>query len=122
VVGVLRLNDEPLLVEVFGFVEERYRDPISLKDVARAVNLSPGRLTTVVKRRTGRTVQEWIAERRMAQARRLLDETDLSVEEVGHRVGHNNPTYFVRSFRRPRHDATRLATCRPAVRPIIRLI
>src|SRR5215216_8162921 len=79
VVGDLRLNDEPLLADVFGFIEEHYREPISLKDVARAVSLSRGHLTTVVRRKTGRTVQEWIAERRMAEARRLLVETDLAV-------------------------------------------
>jgi AraC family transcriptional regulator, transcriptional activator of pobA len=103
----LRLNDEPLLAEVFGFVEERYGEPVSLKDVARAVSLSPGYLTTVVRRKTGRTVVEWIAERRMAQARRLLVETDLAVEEVGHRVGYRDPGYFVRTFRRS-HGTTPL--------------
>jgi AraC family transcriptional regulator, transcriptional activator of pobA len=107
-VGDLRLNDEPLLAEVFGFVEERYRERVSLKDVARAVSLSPGHLTTVVRRKTGRTVVEWIAERRLAQAWRLLVETDLAVEEVGHRVGYGDPTYFVRSFRRA-HGTTPLA-------------
>ena len=107
VVGDLRLNDEPLLAEVFGFVEDRYSERVSLKDVARAVSLSPGHLTTVVRRKTGRTVVEWIAERRMTQARRLLVETDLAVEEVGHRVGYNDPTYFVRPFRRA-HGTTPL--------------
>src|ERR671921_2233112 len=100
VVGDLRLNDEPLLAEVFGFIEKRYREPISLKDVARAVNLSRGHLTTVVRRKTGRTVGEWITERRMAEARRLLVETDLAVEEVGRRVGYVDAGYFVKSFRR----------------------
>jgi AraC family transcriptional regulator, transcriptional activator of pobA len=108
VVGDLRLNDEPLLTEVFGFIEERYREPISLKDVARAVNLSRGHLTTVVGRKTGRTVQEWIAERRMAEARRLLVETNLAVEEVGRRVGYGDAGYFVRSFRRA-HGVTPLS-------------
>ena len=107
VAGELRLNDEPLLAEVFGFIEDRYGERVSLKDVARAVSLSPGHLTTVVRRKTGRTVLEWISERRLAQARRLLVETDLAVEEVGHRVGYNDPTYFVRSFRRA-HGATPL--------------
>jgi AraC family transcriptional activator of pobA len=107
VVGDLRLNDEPLLAEVFGFIEKRYREPISLKDVARAVGLSPGHLTTVVGRKTGRTVLEWIAERRMAEARRLLVETDLPVEEVGQRVGYADAHYFVRVFRRG-HGATPL--------------
>ncbi len=107
VVGDLKLKDEPLLAEVFGFIEERYRERISLKDVARAVGLTPGHLTTVVGRKTGRTVVEWIAERRMAEARRLLVETDLPVEEVGRRVGYGDPGYFVRHFRRA-HGATPL--------------
>jgi AraC family transcriptional regulator, transcriptional activator of pobA len=107
VVEDLRLKDETLLAEVFGFIEERYHEPISLRDVARAVSLSRGHLTTVVRRKTGRTVQEWIVERRMAQARRLLIETDLPVEEVGRRVGYGDPTYFVRSFKRA-HGTTPL--------------
>jgi AraC family transcriptional activator of pobA len=107
VVGDLRINDEPLLAEVFGFVEDHYRERISLKDVARTVSLSPGHLTTVVRRKTGRTVLQWISERRLAQARRLLVGTDLAVEEVGHEVGYSDPTYFVRSFRRA-HGTTPL--------------
>jgi AraC-like DNA-binding protein len=105
VAGDLRLQDEPLLAEVFGVIEEHYGEPLSLKDVARAVSITPGHLTTVVRRKTGRTVQEWILERRMAQARRLLVETDLAVEEVGRRVGYGDPGYFVRHFRRA-HGAT----------------
>jgi AraC-like DNA-binding protein len=107
VVGDLRLNDEPVLAEVFGCIEERYRDPVSLKYVARAVSLTPGYLTTVVRRKTGRTVQEWIAERRLEEARHLLAETDLAVAEVGHRVGYKDPGYFVRIFRRA-HGTTPL--------------
>lgn len=107
VAGDLRLKDEPLLAEVFRFIEERYAEQISLKDVAGAVGLSSGHLTTVVRRKTGRTVLEWIAERRMAGARRLLVETDLTAEEVGRRVGYGDAGYFARVFRRA-HGATPL--------------
>lgn len=108
VVGDLRLNDEPLLAQVFGLVEDGYRGRLSLKDVARAVSLSPGHLTPAVRRPTGRTVVEWIAERRMAEARRLLVGTDLSVDEVGRSVGYNDAGYFVKLFRRA-HGTTPLA-------------
>lgn len=37
---------------------------------------------------------------RIMQAQRLLLETDLSVTEVGGRVGFNDPAYFVRIFHR----------------------
>lgn len=100
VVGDLRLNDEPLLAEVFAVIERRYAEPLSLRDVALAVNLSPGHVTTTVRRRTARTVQDWITERRMAQARRLLVETDLTIAAVGRRAGYPDPGYFARSFRR----------------------
>lgn len=107
IVGDLRLRHEPLLADVFGFIEARYHERISLRDVASALNLSPAHLTTAVRRKTGRSVQEWIVERRMAQSRRLLVETDLTVEEIGRKVGYADPTYFVRSFRRA-HGTTPL--------------
>lgn len=96
----LRRSDEPLLAEVFAVIERGYPDRLSLRDVARAVNLTPGHLTTAVRRRTGRTVQDWILQRRMTQARRLLAENELSVGEVGRRVGLPDPGYFARTFRR----------------------
>lgn len=107
VVNDFKLKGEPLLAEVFSAIEEHYHEPISLKDVARDVNLTPGHLTTVVRRKTGRTVQQWITERRMAEARRLLVETDDAVEEIAAMVGYNSPGYFVRSFKRA-HDTTPL--------------
>ena len=100
VVDDLRGNAEPLLAEVFAVIEERYPQVLSLRDVARAVSITPGHLTSTVRRRTGRTVQEWITERRMVQARRLLAATALPVGEVGRLVGYPDPGYFARVFAR----------------------
>ncbi|HEX6461574.1 MAG TPA: AraC family transcriptional regulator [Thermoleophilaceae bacterium] len=107
VVDDLKVRDEPLLAEVFSLIEKRYADGISLKDVAAAVALTPGHLTTVVRHKTGRTVQDWILERRLAEARRLLVETDVTVGEVGRRAGFADPVYFSRCFRRA-HGTTPL--------------
>lgn len=95
----LVLRDEPLLAAVFDVVEAGFRGPLTLADVAATVGLTPGHLTTVVGRKTGRTVQQWITERRMVEARRLLAETELTVEAVGARVGYRDPGYFARRFR-----------------------
>ena len=99
VAGDLALRDEPLLAAVFDAIETGFRGPLSLKDVAAVVGLTPGHLTTVVGRKTGRTVQQWITERRMVEARRLLADTELTVEAVGARVGYPDPGYFARRFR-----------------------
>ncbi|WP_425322731.1 AraC family transcriptional regulator [Actinoplanes ianthinogenes] len=97
--------DEPLLAAVFDVIERRYAEPISLADVAAELALTPGHLTTVVRRKTGRTVQQWLTERRMQQARRLLTDTDLTVAAIGHRVGHPDAGYFIKRFR-AEHEVT----------------
>jgi AraC-like DNA-binding protein len=95
----LRMSDEPQLAAVFDVIERRYHEPISLADIAADVALSPGHLTTVVRRKTGRTVQQWLTERRMQQARLLLAESDLTVAALSHRVGHPDVSYFIKRFR-----------------------
>ncbi|WKG03447.1 AraC family transcriptional regulator [Mycolicibacterium sp. HK-90] len=100
VVGDLRRSGEPLLAEVFAVIDRRLSQPLSLSDVAAEVGMTPGHLTTVVRRRTGRTVGEWINERRMSRARELLGERDLTVAEIANRVGMTDPGYFSRQFRR----------------------
>ncbi|HTQ20674.1 AraC family transcriptional regulator [Mycobacterium sp.] len=100
VVADLRRSGEPLLAEVFAVIDARHAEALSLRDVAAELGMTPGHLTTVVRRRTGRTVQEWIIERRMAEARGLLAETELAVAEVARRVGVPDPGYFSRLFTR----------------------
>jgi AraC family transcriptional regulator, transcriptional activator of pobA len=100
VVGELRRSGEPVLAEVFAVIDRRHGGTLSLRDVAHEVGMTPGHLTTVVRRRTGRTVQEWIIERRMAEARKLLTENDIPIQEVARRVGIPDPGYFSRLFGR----------------------
>lgn len=89
-----------LLGEVLRFIDENYRRPIALADVARAVGRSRAHLTDRVHRDTGQTVGAWITERRMAEARRLLLETDWDVARVGRAITFQDPDYFARVFKR----------------------
>jgi AraC family transcriptional activator of pobA len=99
VTGQMRARDEPLLARVFEVIDQRYAERLTLRDVAADVGLSGGHLTTVVRRRTGRTVLDWILERRLAAARSLLLQSDLTVEAIALRVGFDDPAYFSRRFR-----------------------
>jgi AraC-like DNA-binding protein len=95
----LQLSNEPILAAVFDVIERRYHETLSLSDIATELALSPGHLTTVVRRKTGRTVQQWITERRMQQARVLLADTDLTVAALSNRVGYPDASYFIKRFR-----------------------
>jgi AraC family transcriptional regulator, transcriptional activator of pobA len=91
---------EPVLAAVFGVLDTRFAEPLTLADVAQAVALSPRHLTRLVRRLTGATVMDWLLERRMAEARRRLLETDTPVELIAAQVGYRHPGHFRQQFRR----------------------
>jgi AraC-like DNA-binding protein len=90
-----------LLREVLAAIEHRHAEPgLSLSGIARAVGRSSSHVTAVVRAETGMTVLQWLTERRMAEARRRLHETDEDVAIVADRVGYRDAAYFARLFRR----------------------
>lgn len=90
----------PLVHAVFAFIEARFRLPIGLRDVAEAVGRSPAYLTDLIRRETGRTVLQWVIDRRLAEARRLLLDPQTSVAQVAEEVGYLDPKHFAQQFRR----------------------
>lgn len=90
---------DPLLGQVFQFIEANYDQPISLCDVAVAVGYCGAYLTDLVRRNTGKTVNHWIVERRMVAAGSLLLETDQCVNQIAQAVGYQHEGYFFRQFR-----------------------
>ena len=85
--------------KVFQFIETNYHQPITLSDVAQAVGYSPAYLTDLMRRQSGKTVHQWIVERRMTAACSLLLETNRSVEEIATAVGYSYTGCFFRQFR-----------------------
>ena len=87
------------LTQVFDFIELNYHQPIRLKEVAQAVGYSPGYLTNLVRNLTGKTVNHWIIERRITEAKYLLLETDDSIEQIALKIGYQNINHFYCQFR-----------------------
>lgn len=67
---------------------------------AEALHLHPNYLSSVIKSKTGRTVNEWIAERTLSVAKSLLRGTALSSKEIAHRLGFSEATHFSRFFKK----------------------
>lgn len=90
----------PLLAQVFAFIEARYKSPIGLREVAEAVRRSPAYLTDLVRRETGRTVLQWVIDRRLSEARRLLLQSEAPISEIAAEVGYCDSKHFAAQFRR----------------------
>jgi YesN/AraC family two-component response regulator len=85
---------------VLSYVEEHCRERITLDDVADVVHLSPSRIRHVFRDVSGVGFKEYATRVRLAEAKRLLLSTELSVAEVAHTVGYTNVHQFYTVFQR----------------------
>ncbi len=98
--GKTTLDATTFVADALAFVQQRALTPISLKDVARVVGRSPAHVAATIKKATGHSVGAWIAAARVAQAAARLVHTDASIAEIAVQVGWQDPTHFIRQFRK----------------------
>ena len=88
--------------ELDGLLEwagERLGTSLSVGDLAAHLNVSPRTLARRFADRLGTSPGAWLLSRRVAEARTLLEETDLPVEAVAARVGLVSAVNLRRRFR-----------------------
>ena len=88
------------LQSVFELVAARYREKLSLSDLARAAHLQPNYFCRTFRRVMGTTPVEYLHQYRVQVARRLLRETQQSVTEIAHATGFYDASHFSRVFSR----------------------
>lgn len=81
-------------------VDRSFMDWQVLAPYARELGVTANHLNDVVSEVTGRAAGEHIRQRRLLDAKRLLLYSELSVAEIGYRLGFKDPSYFGRFFRR----------------------
>ena len=87
-----------LVLAALREVEENYRDA-DLTRLAGQLHVSLPYLSHTIHSSTGRTFKELLLEKRLEQARVLLEETGLPIDGVIDAVGYDNTSYFYRKFR-----------------------
>jgi DNA-binding response OmpR family regulator len=76
-----------------------------LARLAERVGTSERRLSEIFRRRLGTTVFAWVREARLREARRLLADTSMDVQEIARAVGFRGAGNFTTAFRE-RHGLT----------------
>lgn len=95
-----RLEVHRRLENARDFLEENLARPIQLKHMARVACLSSFHFHRQFTLAFGQPPHRWLALRRLAEARRLLSETDLPISEVSMKVGFESLGSFCTLFRR----------------------
>lgn len=72
---------------------------LQVKDFANELHLHPNYLNSVIRSKTGKTINDWLATRTLAAAKVMLRNSSLSAKEIAYKLGFSEPTHFNRFFR-----------------------
>ena len=89
----------PLMENIKNYIRENMAYGFSIEDLAAAFSYNEKYLGRLFKHREGISIRDYCNLIRIKQAKRLLEDTDLSVSQIATQVGFNNITYFDRVFR-----------------------
>lgn len=81
------------------YIDQHYREDLSLKELAALVYFSPSHLSRTFNKECGMTINAYINRQRVAEAVRTLKTTGLSVQEIAQRCGFSNVSHFNRVFK-----------------------
>ena len=88
-----------LVLAVLEEIEQHYAS-IRFDDLAAKHRVSPAYLCRMVRKTMGESCTQILQRKRIAQARWLLRDTDLTIGEIAQAVGYENTGHFYRLFER----------------------
>jgi AraC-like DNA-binding protein len=86
--------------KAFEYMNKNYDKQITLKDMARLVNMTEVSFSRFIKKRTGISFIDSLNEIRLGHASRILIDTTNSIAEVSYSCGFNNISNFNRLFKK----------------------
>ncbi|WP_391118086.1 bifunctional transcriptional activator/DNA repair enzyme AdaA [Psychrobacillus sp. L3] len=96
----LRLPDEEWANQITGYIEEHYKEQLTLDILADICHGSPYHLQRTFKKVIGISPVEYIQQIRINKAKELLTTTSKPLVEIGSTVGMNNTSYFITLFKK----------------------
>ena len=90
-----------LIEQAKQYIKNNYnKTSLGLDEVSRAINISSIYLCKLFSRHTDSSFTEYVNRVRINEAKRLLRETDLRIQEISDRVGYAQAKYFNYVFKR----------------------
>lgn len=91
---------DPRLVRAIRIMETHIDAPVSIAAIARRVSMSTRGLEQLFDRQLGQTPGSYFLSLRLAVARRLVNDTRLSMTDIASRTGFSSESAFSRAFSR----------------------
>lgn len=88
------------MAPVFDYIEAHSHESITLQEIAKQLGVSPQHVCLLFQKTKGLRPFEYVNKVRIRKAKALLlSNPDLSVKEIGKRVGYEHTSYFIKLFK-----------------------
>lgn len=88
------------LKTIIDYIDKNYALDISLNDLSAIVNLSPQYICRIFRECMNMRPFEHLTKKRLYEAKNLLLDTDLSINDISKAVGYNDCSYFCAVFKK----------------------
>lgn len=92
--------DYTRILAVIKHLDSNLSRTVKQEELVRLSNMSATKLKNLFKQFTGRTLTEYVLEKKADKAAHLLSDTNLSIEEIAECIGFGTPTGFSTSFKK----------------------
>ena len=93
------VEQQALVAQAEYYLQAHYQTGVSVAEVAEALHVSTSYLSRTFKALKGESPMSYLTALRLNQAKQLLDETNLPINQVSGVVGYQDPFYFSRLFK-----------------------
>lgn len=93
-------NKKSLMMRATEEMSHNYPRPYDATKYAKMFSMSVGRFNHLFKEVIGISPQKYYTNLRMENACQLIEYTDLSIKEIGQKVGYENHVYFSQAFKK----------------------
>jgi len=88
------------IYRVIQYVNQEFREKVQLQELAQKFHMNANYLGQAFKQQTGKSFREYLNDKRMDEAKRLLRQSRCSISEVALNSGYSNTDYFISQFKR----------------------
>jgi transcriptional regulator GlxA family with amidase domain len=93
------LLDNPIIAGALKYIHANI-ETCDVNDLKRQMKMETRTLYRFCQKNLNQSPYQWIREIRLDRAQKLLEQTDLTVDEIAFKVGYSDTTSFFRSFKK----------------------
>lgn len=98
-VELQRENEDNTIFKVIHYVDREFRSRLQLQDLAKHFHMNATYLGQLFKKQTGKSYNDYLNQKRIEEAKKLLKRTQLKISDIALQIGYPSTDYFVSKFK-----------------------